>query len=60
MKRQLFRLAKPGFQEHSQAVILTVVAVVQQGAHGGWRKWHFRSSALVCCNLEENHAPAEL
>lgn len=59
MKTWQFRVAEPGFQEHSQAAVLTV-GVVQQGAHRGWRKWHFRSFALVFCNLGENHTPAEL
>lgn len=59
MKMWLFRVAKAGFQEHSQKIILTV-AVVEQGAHRGWRKWRFRSFAVVCCNLRENHTPAEL
>lgn len=59
MKMWLFRVAKPGFQECSQGVILAV-AVVEQGAHRGWRKRRFRSFAVVCCNLEENHTPAEL
>lgn len=59
MKTWLFRVAKPGFQEHSRAVVLRV-GVVQQGAHRSWRKWHFRSFALVFCNLEENHTSAEL
>lgn len=34
MKMWLFRVAKPGFQEHSQGVILTV-GVLEQGAHRG-------------------------
>lgn len=34
MKMWLLRVAKPGFQEHSQGVILTV-GVLEQGAHRG-------------------------